>query len=368
MKTIIKLSLLVFVLLVLVIPRPAFAAQGLQCEKLVGGGSYTLGVGESLAGSLCVFGGSARLLEGSTVEGDVLLLGGTLRAAGTIEGDLNAGGGNITLEEGASIEGDINLLGAQISGIDQAQVGGSINRDFNIPFSFDIPGSAWSPTIQIRNPLLDLLWLPFRSLLWAAAAVLVVLLFPRHVERVGKASIDNVLLSGAMGLATIIVGAIALVALAITIICIPFSLFGVLLLILVWAYGIIALGTEIGSRLVVLLKQDWAIPVAAGVGTFLLTLVINGIDLAVPCVGWFGQLLAAAIGIGAVILTRFGRQPYPLVELPGPVPPPVPVQPISSVANDEISVEPVQTQDVPDLIEARADESSTEKGDESQTG
>ena len=41
--------------------------------------------------------------------------------------------------------------------------------------------------------------------------------------------------------------------------------------------------------------------------------LIGGIGL-VPCVGWIAPFLVAAMGLGGVILTRFGSQPYLMLE------------------------------------------------------
>jgi hypothetical protein len=98
---------------------------------------------------------------------------------------------------------------------------------------------------------------------------------------------------------------------AITICLFPGSLFGGIVLIVAWAFGIVALGVVTGKRLGGLLKQDWALPVSAGIGAFILTLVINGLNAILFCVGWLPSLLIGSIGLGAVILTRFGSHLYP---------------------------------------------------------
>jgi len=101
---------------------------------------------------------------------------------------------------------------------------------------------------------------------------------------------------------------------------------------LAWMFGLIALGLEVGKRLAQLFKQEWAPAAAAGAGTFVLMLVLNGAREAVPCVGWIFPALAGMLGLGAVILTRFGWQTYsPLAPIPPRPPaeiwPPIPTAP-----------------------------------------
>jgi len=73
----------------------------------------------------------------------------------------------------------------------------------------------------------------------------------------------------------------------------------------------VALGLEVGTRLARLLNRDWALPVNAALGVFILTLVANTIGEIVPCIGWLVPTLLGAVGLGAVLLTYFGAKDYP---------------------------------------------------------
>jgi hypothetical protein len=96
---------------------------------------------------------------------------------------------------------------------------------------------------------------------------------------------------------------------------IPVSLLGILALIIAGVFGWIALGLEVGKRLASLFKMEWPLAVAAGLGTFLLSLVVNGIGF-IACIGWVAPFLVTIIGLGGVILTRFGTQNYPSLGTP----------------------------------------------------
>ncbi|MCJ7511514.1 MAG: hypothetical protein MUO23_00930, partial [Anaerolineales bacterium] len=73
------LAVFVLVAVLLVIPATALAAPVLGDGgggKLVVGGVYTLGPGQSLNEDLVVIGGVATLANESTVNGDVAIIGG----------------------------------------------------------------------------------------------------------------------------------------------------------------------------------------------------------------------------------------------------------------------------------------------------
>jgi hypothetical protein len=290
--------------------------------RLVLGNNYTLEEGETLNMNLGVLGGNALLKTGSVVEGDVILLGGNLRAEGTIQGDVIILGGSADLESTAVVEGSVDVIGGNLDRSPGATIVGSVNegpmglvinpldlRLFPSDFRFDPLTGFNVPTF--RNPVLELLWLFARSFMWAVVAVLAALFLAVPIDRVGQAAIRQPLASGGVGCLTAIVVPVLLVLLAITLICIPVSLLGAFVLVIAWAFGMISLGTEVGKKISQLFRHEWALPLSAGIGTFLLTLVINGIGQFVPCLGWAVPLLVGILGIGAVLITRFGSRTYP---------------------------------------------------------
>jgi hypothetical protein len=71
----------------------------------------------------------------------------------------------------------------------------------------------------------------------------------------------------------------------------------------------ISLGFEVGRRISLAFKQVWHPAIAAGLGTLVLMAILNGIGF-IPCVGWIPKVLVGVVGLGAVLLTQFGRKPY----------------------------------------------------------
>ncbi len=321
MKIITRLSLFILLILVLAFPAQALAAgsthpsiRGLS-DQFVFGDNYTLSSGSTLQGNLWVFGGNATLEQGSHVTGNVRLMGGTLHVDGQVDGNVAATGGLISLGDHALVKGDVDIMGASFDRAGGAQVNGQVNTEPRGPFELNTPTGTvnpYVPGVGVRlSPLWDFLGLLFRALLTAAIAVFAVRFAPRPAGRVTQTITTQPILSGLLGLLTVVVAPIVLVVIAITIILIPVSLLGILALAIMIVFGWVALGTEVGQRLAQAFKQEWAPPVAAGIGTFALTFVADGIGRYVACIGWLVPALIALVGLGAVVLTRFGTQIYP---------------------------------------------------------
>jgi hypothetical protein len=301
-------------------------AQNIKGDKLVFGSTFTLSEGQTLEGSLIVFGGNATILSESLVGGDAVVMGGTLSADGTIAGSVVTFGGIINLSDTAVVGGDVVEIGGELEYDVDTRIEGEIISGTSGPFQFSLPQFNQASGTKVPNfrmwvnPVWDFLWYLFRSVMWAALAMLVVLFLPQHTSRAAQAAVSEPVLTAGLGLLTIVVAPIILIVIAITIIGIPISLLAILLLVILWVFGLIVIGTEVGKRLARMLKVDWALAVSAGIGTLLLTLVVNGINELVPCIGWLAPAFVGVVGLGAVLLTRFGTQKYPPVSTVLPPP------------------------------------------------
>jgi hypothetical protein len=303
----------------------AGAGEVLLDGRIVFGGSYTLASGQTLDGDLLVFGGNITLEPTSVVTGSVVLLGGNLNSAGTIRGDLALMGANANLQAGALIEGGVATFGGNVNRDPAARIEGEITSGGQTvqipgifpfegvpPFEMPFVGRSWdAPRIDLRmTPFWDGGWLLLQSLLTAALAVLVVMFGANRVGRVARAVTDAPAISGVVGFLGLLGIPALLIALALTICLIPVMLVGVLLFVVAIVYGWIGIGLEVGERLTNAFKWHLDPAAAAGLGTFVVCLVANGINF-IPCVGWLAPTLVSAIGLGAVVLTRFGRLGYP---------------------------------------------------------
>ncbi|HSQ27752.1 MAG TPA: polymer-forming cytoskeletal protein [Anaerolineales bacterium] len=304
--------------LILEIESPGLPYQSRDGDRLVLGDNFTLESGETLNGSLVVLGGNVQVMDGSTVDGDIVVLGGSLVIHGVATGDVFLLAGVADIGPTAVIGGDVTSVSGNLRRDPGAQIDGDVNESITAPIPIPLPGipgtSAVSPQVIVQDSLSiwDGLFFLFRSFMWATLAILVVLFFPKNTKRISDTVVSSPLIAGGLGMLTAIVAPIILVVVMITIIGIPFSLFGALVLAIAWAYGIVVIGVETGSRLGRLVNQDWALPVSAGIGTFLLTLVVNGVGEVIPCIGWLAPFLVGSIGLGATLLTVFGTRDYPV--------------------------------------------------------
>jgi len=319
MKMTLKYLTIFSLLMVLLLPTFAAHAQPVQQiitgDKLVLGGTFALENGETLDGNLFIFGGNVNLNTGSTVAGDVAMVGGNLNADGRITGNVISLGGVVQMSESTTVDGDVNVLGGNLQGEGQATISGNVTSDTSTSLPVIVPGGFRLPVPNINlsfNPLWDFLWLLFQSFMWAALAVLVALFAPNPTRRVAGAVTSQPVASGGLGLLTVIVAPLALLVVSLTIIGIPVALLAILAIVTAWAFGTIAIGMEVGERLAKMGKADWALAVSAALGTFILTLIVHGIGKLVPCIGWLLPFLVGVIGLGAVLLTRFGSQSYPI--------------------------------------------------------
>lgn len=303
--------------------------------RVIFGGDFTLGSGEELDGDLVIFGGNTILEENSRVDGNVVVMGGSARVAGEVNGDVVTFGGNLVLQATAVVDGDLVNIGANIVRDDRAVVRGSqveglefrgFPRFWTFPtrISFNRGIDVWSRFI------FDIFKSIFVALALAALGLLVVLFWPKQTQMVSQAILTAPLPSGGVGLLTAVVALALMVLFAITICLSPVAfLLGVATLV-AGVFGWIAVGLLVGQELLEAFKVRGITPMIAVVVGILLISLLG----AIPCIGIIAAIVAGCLGLGAVVLTRFGTQTYPL---PARVPPapPVPTQP------EEVTVEEV---------------------------
>lgn len=340
-----KFWLVVLLLLALMAPLAVVSAQGPGTGgKVIFGSNYTLASGETLYGDLLVFGGNVDLQQDSTVTGDVAVLGGSVDIDGAVEGNVSVLGGSLRLGSTAVVEGDVSSIGGSIARDPAAEIKGESISGFQFGQdgnSITIPGI---PRIEFRGPgeppAIDFEppppvregfagWLMYTfvrgfsaialAALMAILGVLLVVLLPRPTERVVQTARENAALSFGVGCLAHVLAIPVFVVLAITICLLPVALIGLLALILAWLFGWLALGWLIGQQALRAIKGKNTVQRSSPilevvVGVVVLTLVwqLPGI---VPCIGWaiaaLVGIIAGSIGLGAVLLTRFGSRPYP---------------------------------------------------------
>jgi len=313
MKKTSKIFALLLMLSLILLPTQTVAAKGVPNGPVIFGGSYTLQSGESLAGDVVVFGGVVTIESAAEVNGDVLLFGGSLTINGQVSGDVVQIGGVAFLGDESLIEGNLSLVGATLNREDGAQVNGDIiynaagSHADETPFSPNLPFVNQAPFAFNAKPLWVVLGVFGRSVAMALLAMLVVLFLEEPTRRIGEASASQPAIAGGLGFLTFALAPFVLLVLAITILMIPVAFLAIVVLMVALLYGWIALGVEVGLRFTKMIKQDWALPLTAAFGVWLLTIISASIGL-IPCVGWLAPFVLANLALGAVIMTRFGSR------------------------------------------------------------
>lgn len=355
------LTLTLTLVLGLFMATPAFAQEPLG-DQVILGRNLVLESGDRIDGDVVVFGGNVEMAEDSQINGDLAVFGGLAEINGTVNGDIGMVGGNIELGNSAVINGNIGLVGGESDLEEGAVVSGqiqSLNRfglDNQGNFNLDVPTPPIAPTAPSQPEMPEMPKMPeipeiratppfprfhydsgpswtgqvFNfaghvvgniTFLLALVAVswLVAAFMPDQMRMVGDTMTGSAPMSFVVGLLTVVVALVAGILLMITV-CLAFvPILGWLALGIALLFGWIAVGQIIGERLLVASGRPYPNFVGSTVlGVAILTLVAKmPIVSLIPCLGFIlgfvGGLLGLIIGLtglGAVILSRFGTQPY----------------------------------------------------------
>lgn len=181
---------------------------------------------------------------------------------------------------------------------------------------FDVPAAPEPPDFDFNfNPLRAALNVFGQAFLMALLAALVVAFIPVPTQRVGQAVSTQPMIAGGLGCLTALVIPVAfifLVLLTFTVILAPLTIslmgLGAILLAVALIFGEMAIGLEVGQRLVRSFRSEWPLPLSAAMGTFLLVLVVQAIGTLLWCFGWWAPILLATAAVGGVLMTRFGTR------------------------------------------------------------
>ncbi len=329
---------LVMVALLFLVWAPSALAAGTEGGG-VHFGPYTLAAGESVSGDLLVIGpvviesdatfdgdlsvfGPFTMEEGALLDGDLSVFGDAT-IAGTVTGDC-AIAGPVVLRSTAVIEGDLAVAGKSLVQEDGATVYGDIEEESGDGVSVDVPyaGTFEVDAHEGRGGFaLRLLWTLMKSGLLLVVAllftVMIVTLWPKEVETIGETIAAAPPITFAIGLAVLIAAALVILLLTLTVCLIPLAFVVAVAVGVGVAVGWVALGALIGRKLLdlVQLKKRPSPVVEALIGTFFITSMAVLINIVSDCLVVILVWPLAALGTGAVLLTRFGTTPY----LGGPI-------------------------------------------------
>ena len=277
-------------------------------------------------------GGSVTVDADETVS-DVVVIGGTARVMGEVDGDLVVIGGAAYLGPHAEVRKDVTVIGGTLSRDPGAHVGGRVNDvgpganlrgwrfgrpPFNRTFLF---GSVWGGLFAFVSTLCYLAAL-------CLFGFLVVLIDRGYVERVAARAAAEPIKAGVVGLLAqllfIPLLVVTILVLVITIIGIPLLVlvpFAVLALVVFFFVGFTAVAYRIGG-LVTARTGSVANPYVTAVVGILVVMsplivgrilgiggsILLPLTLPVLLIGFLAEYLAWTVGFGAVALNRFDRR------------------------------------------------------------
>jgi cytoskeletal protein CcmA (bactofilin family) len=311
-----------------IIPTPAPFEDDrriLRGDRTISGENFTLRSGETLRGDLTVFGGDVMLEANSRVEGNVNIFGGSVVIAGIVTGDVSVVGSDAQILPTAKIQGDMVRVNSTVNRAAGAVVGGR-ETTMDVPF---LPRATEPDRVVVsyrtgeeRGPFGWFVSLMANAFIALIGVILITLftlalvaLLPSNVAQAASTATNYWLMSGAVGALTIVAVPIVALILAVTICLIPIAL----VLLLIYGVAILA-GWAISARIVgervmrALNRGDWTPLGQALAGAVLLALLGTA-----PIIGSIVGFIAAALGLGALILTRAGTQPYVPQSMPAGV-------------------------------------------------
>lgn len=293
------------------------------------GGSLTVDEDEVVEEAV-VIGGSLRVL--GRVDGDAVVIGGRGEIRGVVEGDFSVVGGEAVLGPESRVDGDVAVVGGHLERHPGAEVGGEVSE-----VALGSAGLAalagglggrrhWEPpsaTSWVLGVFWFLVWLLVEILL----ACLALLLARRPIDRIGERLRAEPWKSGLVGLvAEILFIPVLLMVFLLLLISVigwpllPLVPIGLLVLLVLAFFGYVAAALGVGDW--IRRRLGWEVTGAYRV-------LILGL-LLISSFGLIGQLLdfgplkffsvlltilgcvvgyvAWTVGLGAMLLTRFGSR------------------------------------------------------------
>jgi hypothetical protein len=248
--------------------------------------------------------GNNVIIEEGTKVRNVLAIGGQITVDGVVENHVVSIGGSIVLTRTAVVGGSVFSLGGIIVRGRGAEVYGTlteINTDdiseaITKALSEEWEGWSWIFAIVSLSIFLGVL----------LVTILTVFLIPKPVRLISSAIKEKpfkVTTWGLAGLVLVVPLAVLLAVSVIGIVLIPLEMAIVLFAVLL---GFIAVSQLVGRKLFTVLKRHDQSLMRETIWGLIILWLIGWI----PYVGWMVKMCAIVIGLGGVLLTRFGTNPH----------------------------------------------------------
>jgi hypothetical protein len=244
---------------------------------------------EVTCGDITSFGGTVTIK--GEVKGEVLAFNSQVVVFGGVDENINLYAGSLILQNGSHVQGSINLYGGRV--LQNVSTHSNIhNYNWGIDWLFGMRGAFAFPYMSI--------------LMWVAVGLLLTSLLPENVIFVRTTLINRRKRSFVLGLLSMLLAPAVVIVLVALILSIPLAIIVGIGLIAAWVLGMVAIGWNVGEYILhAVTPQQKERHVQVAVGLAVLALVGS-----LPYIGWLINIGLGLLGLGAVLLSRFGTRLY----------------------------------------------------------
>jgi cytoskeletal protein CcmA (bactofilin family) len=283
--------------------------------------SYTLKSGETRSGDQVVLAYDIRLSPDSVIDGNATLTGNSVTVGAEVNGDVVVVADNVSVGDTAHVTGDLIVCSKNFEQNPAARIDGEVKEECtnsgSVSFSNTVESGwdAWRGSILFRVSSAIA-----GALLFGALAALGTVLVPQPLVRMSESVQRSPWRAGGIGFLTMLV-AIGLTVvysisllLILPVILLPFVIVGWMIVALFSLLGWVALAQPFGVFLVRRLGMDHQprmVSAALGGITLVLLLRVWSIFWFTAWIGILATIILGSVGLGAVLLTHVGTQPYP---------------------------------------------------------
>lgn len=303
-------------------------------------------VDEGDGGDRVRMGDDITIEPNESVSGDVVAIGGTVRIMGTVQGDAVAIGGDMILGDSAVVGGDAVSIGGETITPPGSRVGGeTVTIGVSLPSLFHLgKGRGVSQVEKHDSPgrafVRLLFWVVFYLVVLAFAALCVAVSRDR-IQFAADYMRQEPLITFLLGIFSPLLFLVGFILLLITIIGIPVALALLFVFPVLIFLGWVVAGYRVGSSI----RQNPEMSVRTVfigltvisavhlLSILLRTVGVSGVPIfLLGFLGYGASFLAALIGLGAILGTRFRRPAVApaLGGYPSAPPPPIGGGPITS--------------------------------------
>lgn len=250
--------------------------------------------------SIVKIGGDVVVPWGEEIE-DAVAVGGSVTVEGTVS-DAVAVGGSVYLKSSARVKGDAVSIGGEVVIEEGAVVSGDIVEVSPIqivPFAkgFKEWGVKWGIGGMILARILVFVG-------FLALALLFTALFSKYIGVVSAQTEGQWLRTFLWGVLGLILVSPIVILLAISILGIPLIPLFLIVFLAALILGYIAVAQLVGKKITIAFRK----PNQPMILEVIIGMLLLGIVCLIPIIGWFIRSIVATLGLGGVILTKFGTK------------------------------------------------------------